>query len=210
MNARVPRQQRGEQRRDALAAAATVVLNDQGPAAFTARAVAAAAGLPLAAVSYYFPRLDDLLAAATDAVLQSWLAHGEEVAAATIRRGPGAAADAIADALLPPGPPAAVLHRYDHLVAAARSPVTASALAELRPALLALVERILSDTHAASSLSPDALLALVDGAAVGALAEGYPDPRQRVRTVVREALRDNDRPGAQPSQSSNDSPDNLS
>ena len=190
-------------------AAATAVLNDQGPAAFTARAVASAAGLPLAAVSYYFPRLDDLLAPATDAVLQSWLAHGEQTAAARIGRGTGAAAEAITDALLPPGPPTAVLHRYDHLVAAARSPVTASALAQLRPALLALVGRILTNTHTTSSLSPDALLALIDGAAVGALAEGDPDPRLRIRNVVREALRDN-RPRTQPSQSSNDRPDRRS
>lgn len=209
MSGRVPRQRRGQERRDALTAAATSVLDDHGPGAFTARAVAAAAGLPLAAVSYYFPRLDDLLAAATDAVLRGWIAHGEACAAAVTETGRAAAADAVTAALLPPGDPNAVLHRYDHLLAAARSPIAATALASLRPALQELVERILTKTRTTSALSPDALVALVDGAAVGALAEGDPDPRQRVKSVVLQALQEATK-ADQPSQSSNERPDSRS
>ena len=52
-----------------------------GPAAFSARSVAAQAQLPLAAVSYYFPGLDDLLGAAVAVVLRQWIDHGSAVVA---------------------------------------------------------------------------------------------------------------------------------
>lgn len=224
MAVRVPRQQRAQERRDALLAAAVTVLDEHGPGAFTARAVAAAADLPLAAVSYYFPTLDDLQAAATEAVLLGWIEHGEAIAAAVAAATPAidsgtstatadevdSAAEAITAALLPPGPPAAVLHRYDHLLAAARSPVGAAALASLRPALEDLVARILTGTRTASVLTPDAIVALIDGAAVGALAEGVPDPRARVKRLVRQALRPAGQATSQPSQSSNERPDSRS
>ncbi|MEO3930417.1 TetR family transcriptional regulator [Micromonosporaceae bacterium B7E4] len=60
------RPQRGrdpEARRAALAAAAIEVIAELGIARTTHRAVAARAGLPLGATTYYFPTLDDLVAA---------------------------------------------------------------------------------------------------------------------------------------------------
>lgn len=61
------RRQRGDASRRALLDAATRVIVDDGVGALTYRAVAQAAGVPLARVSYHFPRIDDLLvAAATD------------------------------------------------------------------------------------------------------------------------------------------------
>ncbi|MGX7673553.1 TetR/AcrR family transcriptional regulator [Plantactinospora sp. DSM 117369] len=76
------RPQRGrdpEARRAALAAAAIEVIAELGIARTTHRAVAARAGLPLGATTYYFPTLDDLVAAglalATEALradLRSW------------------------------------------------------------------------------------------------------------------------------------------
>ena len=69
MTVRVPRQDRGERRRTALVAAAVIVVGEHGPAAFSARAVATQAKLPLGAVSYYFPVLDELLGEALAAVL---------------------------------------------------------------------------------------------------------------------------------------------
>ena len=83
MAVRVPRQDRGELRRKALVEAAVAVVGEHGPAAFSARAVAVQAKLPLGAVSYYFPVLDHLLGEALAAVLTGWLAHGESVATAT-------------------------------------------------------------------------------------------------------------------------------
>ena len=112
-------------------------------------------------------------------------------------------------AILPPGPATAIAHRYQYLLAAADNPVTAAALARLRDSLEQLVKEILRATAVQSTLSADALVALVDGAAVGAIAEGRPDPADRVRSTVTEALRNSDQPlpGRQPIQSSNDRPE---
>jgi AcrR family transcriptional regulator len=174
-----------------VAAAAEVVAR-HGTAGFSARAVAAAGGLPLAAVSYYFPRLDDLLSAAVDIVLRGWIEHGHTVAAdaaASGRKGIDAAATVIARALLPPGPPSVIAHRYRHLLAGAAHPDTAAALAALRSTLEALVCDILATTGVKSPLSSDVIVALVDGAAVGAIAEGRPDPAGVVQSTLRAALR---------------------
>ena len=191
MTARVPRQQRGEERRNALVAAAAEVVGEHGPAGFSARAVAAAGDLPLAAVSYYFPLLDELLQAAVAIVVQGWIDHGDAVAAraaASGERGIDAAATAITRALLPPGPPTAIAHRYEHLLAAARDPGTAAAMAGLRGCLEVLVAGILGTAAVASRLSPTAIIALVDGAAVGAIAEARADPAGLVRSTLRAAL----------------------
>jgi len=188
MAVRVPRQDRGQLRRAALVAAAVEVVGADGPAAFSARAVATRAKLPLGAVSYYFPALDDLLGEALAAVIAGWLAHGESVAAATKGAGIIGAATAITAAVLPSGGPDAVRNRYEHLLAAGRNPVAAAALAALRPELEALIARILLSAGVDSHLTPDALLALVDGATLGAIAEGAVDPVDRVRTTVAQAL----------------------
>lgn len=180
-------------------AAAAGVVDRHGPAGFSARAVAIASGLPLAAVSYYFPRLDDLLSAAVDIVLRSWTEHGHTVAAdaaASGRKGIDAAATTIARALLPPGPPPVIAHRYQHLLAGAARPDTAAALAALRSTLEALVRDILTTTAVNSALSSDVIVALVDGAAVGAIAEGRPDPAAVVQSTLRAALRAANQEGA--------------
>lgn len=61
------RRQRGDASRRALLAAASQVIVADGVDALTHRAVAEGAGVPLARVSYHYPKIDDLLfAAATD------------------------------------------------------------------------------------------------------------------------------------------------
>ena len=60
---RVQRARDPEARRRDLAAAALEVIAESGIARTTHRAVAARAGLPLGATTYYFPTLDDLIAA---------------------------------------------------------------------------------------------------------------------------------------------------
>lgn len=209
MAVRVPRQQRAEDRRNALIKAAALVVHEHGPAGFSARAVATAGGLPLASVSYYFPRLDDLLAAAVDIVISDWLTHGENAARharATGRHGIGAAATTIVSAILPPGPPSAIAHRYQHLLAAATNPATAAAMATLRGSLELLVTDILETTAVHATVSANAIISLVDGAAVGAIAEGRPDPAERVRSTVSEVLQDE----GQSIQSSNARPETRS
>jgi AcrR family transcriptional regulator len=58
------RRRRGDRRRRALLDATLQVIGRDGLAAVTQRAVAAEADLPPSAVYYYFPTLDDLVAAA--------------------------------------------------------------------------------------------------------------------------------------------------
>ena len=192
MTARAPRQQRAEERAAALVAAAAAVISRDGPAAFSARAVAAQASLPLASVSYYYPRLDDLLAAALHVVLDGWLARAVAIADRPRRgsgRGAAAASRALAAAFLPdPATTDSVRARYEHLLAAARVPAAAAALARLRPELAAVARRILDRAAVGSSVTPDTLISVIDGAAVGAVSEGIPDPADAVRRQVHELL----------------------
>lgn len=53
--------EKGRRRREALLDAVVAVLEREGPAAVTHRAVAADAGVPVSAATYYFSSIDDLL-----------------------------------------------------------------------------------------------------------------------------------------------------
>lgn len=65
---------KGEARRNALQDAVIRVLENGGPGAVTHRAVAAEAGVPLAAATYYFASIDDLLVSALLRVTQQQVA----------------------------------------------------------------------------------------------------------------------------------------
>lgn len=200
--ARTPRQQRGQNRREALCAAATRLAAQQGPAACTARAIATEAGLPLAAVSYYFPDLSVVVGEAVRRVGDRWRAHARDTAdraAASTPIDRTARATAIAAAILPPGEPdgppgdahspvrlpgrAAVITRYRHLVAAADNAAATAEMADLRSDLVTALRPLLPDRATA-----DLLVTVVDGAALGAVAEGDPDPARRVVAAVEAAL----------------------
>jgi AcrR family transcriptional regulator len=66
------RRQRGDASRRAILDAASRVIVDDGVGAITHRAVAVAAGVSLARVSYHFPTIDDLLVAATTEYLDAF------------------------------------------------------------------------------------------------------------------------------------------
>ncbi len=76
------RSDRGERRRDALLDAAAALLKQEGFAAVSHRAVATRAGLPLAATTYYFRNLDDLVEGATRRLAEDTVAPGRELVAA--------------------------------------------------------------------------------------------------------------------------------
>lgn len=65
---------KGESRRVALLDAVIRVLEAGGPAAVTHRAVAAEAGVPLSAATYYFASIDDLLVSALTRVTEQQVA----------------------------------------------------------------------------------------------------------------------------------------
>lgn len=80
------RRQRGDASRRAILDAATRVIVDDGVGAITHRAVAEVAGVPLARVSYHFPKVDDLLVAATTQYLE---AFDERLLASAVAAGAG-------------------------------------------------------------------------------------------------------------------------
>jgi len=74
---------KGAARRDALLEAVIRLLESDGPSAVTHRAVAREAGVPLAAATYYFASIDDLLVSAMKRAVEqqsdmfAGLAHGD-------------------------------------------------------------------------------------------------------------------------------------
>ena len=182
---------RGAARREAIVAAAAALVADGGPDAVSHRAVARAAGVPLAATTYYFAGLDDLLAAAVERVAGAEL----DAAAALVdglaprHRSPGATADVLVDVLLGRDrrDDAALLAFYERFLAAGRYPAVRPALREARAGIDAqLTEALRRCGH------PDAdvgtLVALADGTVLSALVEGDGRARERARDAVAAAL----------------------
>ncbi len=121
------RQARGVARRDAIVRAAADLILQDGPAAVTHRAVATRADVPLAATTYYFTGLDDLMGAAGEFIVTGWAEHAHGAAERAARGGDRAREDArvLVDAVLPPGGESELRGFYEHLVAPAatrRSP----------------------------------------------------------------------------------------
>ncbi|WP_435738691.1 TetR family transcriptional regulator [Cellulosimicrobium sp. PMB13] len=183
------RQARGTARRDAIVRAAADLILREGPAAVTHRAVAARAQVPLAATTYYFTGLDDLIGAAGRVIVEGWADHARDAAARAVRRtasgrlAGSAGADAVVDAVLPPGGEAEVRGFYEHLVGAGRYPALAHAYAEGRHQLDAAVAHLLT-LLGVHGVNPALLVAVVDGAAVSALSEGRDVRGLAVRLVV--------------------------
>ncbi len=190
------RQQRGRDRRQEIIQAGARLLAAAGPGNFSARRVAAEAGVPLAAVTYYFESLDELLGLATARVVAGWLDHGTRVAQSFINGDIPDSATALILALLP-GSAAmpvtqwrlATLARYELLLSAGRSPVVSAALAAVRPALNELVTTIAKHSATPITLSAATILAVIDGAAVGAISENVPDPVAFMIDTLGAALR---------------------
>ncbi|MCW6005188.1 TetR family transcriptional regulator [Micromonospora sp. CPCC 205371] len=163
MTGRRPQRPRDpEARRAALAAAVVEVVAEVGIGRTTHRAVAARAGLPLGATTYYFPTLDDLVAAglthATEALrteLDAWSARLRTAA------DPAAALAGMVAEYLADRRRARV--EYELYVAAARDP----ALRPLAEAWLRGLCDVLAP-HAGEAARDVA--ALVDGAVLQSLA----------------------------------------
>ncbi|GID73864.1 hypothetical protein Ade02nite_25050 [Paractinoplanes deccanensis] len=162
---RVQRARDPEARRRALAAAALEVIAEAGIGRTTHRAVAARAGLPLGATTYYFPTLDDLIAAGLRKAAAD-LHDDLELWAARLRDTPdvpAALADLIAEYLADRRRAQIECELY---VAAGRD-------AALRPLALAWVDglRNLLTPHLGETAARD-LIALIDGVMLQALITG--------------------------------------
>ena len=184
---------KGERRRQELVTAAAELLRSGGFEAIRHRAVAERAGLPLAATTYYFDSLDDLVTAAVERTSRDELAEGRRQLDQLTTVPDAGPAELVLDLLLGPesrdGGLHAVLLRYERLVGAGRRPFLAPLMRELRGELDALLTEIL--VRLGRPQDPMALrdlVSLVDGAVISALIEADPDPRAAAREVLLRTL----------------------
>lgn len=168
---------RGARRRDALVSAAADLLLESGPTALTARAVAARAGAPLAATTYYFADQGQLARSAAERVAQDHL----QVAAEAVRAvdadasAAGVAEQVLAIALGPhTRERASVLAMYDRTLAVAAHASLAAAFADLDERLCAAVGEML-ERCCRTTEHARALLACADGLLVSQLLRNHED-----------------------------------
>jgi DNA-binding transcriptional regulator YbjK len=188
---------KGERRRQALAAAASELLDSGGFDAVRHRAVADRAGLPLASTTYYFGSLDELLVAAVE--------HGAAVELEAVRariddvtrrrRGADAAAELVLDLLVGQGEAEAdrekLVARYERFVSSARRPAMGPLQRRLRVQLDELLHEVLARCgRTITERRLRQMVAVVDGAVVSALIEGRSDPRTVAREMLLEVLDD--------------------
>lgn len=187
---------KGVRRRQALASAAADLLVEGGFDAVRHRSVATRAGLPLASTTYYFECLGDLVAAAADVVgareidaMRAWI---DELG--TCPRTLESTVDLVVDLLIGTHGKAhegqeRLIARYERYIASARHPELREVQLRLRTeidGLLADVLRRSGRTVREGQLRR--LVAVVDGAVVGALGEVDPDPRHMARSMLLDVI----------------------
>ncbi len=179
----VARRARGALRRAALVEAAAAIIREEGPAAVTHRAVARRVGCSLSATTYYFSGLDELLAEAGKINIRMWAQRAERVADdVELLPPPTTRAGIITVILRACLPPTDTLeNHYLQLLEAATTAPVAAAYASGRGHLDDALARVL--TRCGIDVSPQLVVAVVDGAAVSALSEG-----RDVRATARELL----------------------
>lgn len=171
---------RGELRRNALVLAAGRVVLRSGLAGVSHRSVAAEAGLPLAATTYYFTSLEDLLQAALQHLAEEWL----QAARQRLARLPDRIEErdevvaTVLDlvAMGPVGPVtsrASTLAAYERYVEAARHPALQPAVRDHDDLLDGLVADVLARADLPAGVAwARTVVATADGALIRCLAEG--------------------------------------
>jgi DNA-binding transcriptional regulator YbjK len=187
---------KGERRRQALVAAAAELLLEGGFDAIRHRSVATRAELPLASTTYYFESLDDLIARAVEftGVAELELMRERVSVVSHRRRGAEATVDLIVDLLV--GPDGAdvnsreqLIVRYERFVASARHPELREVQLKMRAQLDDLLADLLRRSgRAVRQEQLRRLVAVVDGAVVGALSEVDPDPRRIAKGALIEVI----------------------
>lgn len=147
------RRAKGDRRRRALLDATVRVVDRDGLAAVTQRAVATEAGVASSAVLYYFPTVDDLLVAALVEVNDRWVA-----ALDALPFEPAAALDELAALVAGSAGPGCGLAEYELYLLAARRPALRPELDRWWQALDALAARLAPDRPAVFSAGLDGLL----------------------------------------------------
>jgi DNA-binding transcriptional regulator YbjK len=188
---------KGVRRKYALVSAAAELLCEGGFDAVRHRAVARRAGLPLAATTYYFSSLDDLIVKAVEHVgaLEAQQLRERLAGLSRRRRGAEATVDVLVDLLVGDDPCVGdnpetqvseqLISRYERYIACARQPalreVQRRILQQRTDAVVKVVE--LCGRSVRAELVP-ALVCAVDGAVVAALVDDSDGPRSAARATL--------------------------
>jgi TetR/AcrR family transcriptional regulator, regulator of biofilm formation and stress response len=183
------RQPRGTRRREAILRAALRVIGERGVGATTHRAIAEAAGVPVATTTYYFASLDELLEQALRLFVAEEVARLGELTQALAAAGPVAperAAAVFADEIagFVPHDPEQVA-QLELYVEACRRPGLRAAATECLDAYVGVADAAM---RAAGAREPGeaarAAVALVDGMGLVAVARGGARPADEVRRAL--------------------------
>lgn len=167
---------RGRERRRKLIAAAGELLREHGFTGVSHRAVARLAEVSLAATTYYFDSLEELLGEAVRYLAERWLSAARAALADLPGELPGPAqlAAALRRVATPEGGDA-VITMYERYLEAARHPHLRAMIADYDAKLDAMLVEVLRRGGVESSAATARLvLAVIDGAMLRALAEGRP------------------------------------
>ncbi len=185
---KMPKALRAQITRSSLVLSAAALLREEGPDMVTNRRVAAWAGTSPSAVSYFFESSAHLRAEAGADIILLWIQRAERAAELAeslsheeCRR---RCIALLIRACLPESSTAPATH-YAQLVEAGKSAIVTSAYRRGRRTLDTAVKRILD--HAEIDYSPRLVYALIDGAALEAISEGY-NVYDGVAAVLSEAL----------------------
>lgn len=164
---------RGEDRRQAIIDAAAAIIRESGPSAVSHRSVAKRAGCSLSATTYYFDGLEDLLHQAGLVNIGLWASRAERVAdrVEAFKGVPDLSQRVrfILQATLPAH--GGYFGHYLQLISASQAAPVKQAYRQGRQRLNVALRRVLRQLN--SPLEPEMVIAVVDGAAVTALSEGW-------------------------------------
>lgn len=163
---------KGAQRRATLVEISRQILVAEGAERLTHRNVASRANVAPGLVSYYFPTTDDLRRAAVEALAAADLARMESVLASVEARRRSALTTArIITRVLVPAEHHELVAWYERYVSGSREPLLAGYARQVNAAARAHIATVL---HRCGwpEVPAELALAVVDGAVVGALAEG--------------------------------------
>ncbi|VDR39165.1 putative DNA-binding transcriptional regulator [Tsukamurella paurometabola] len=181
---------KGERRRAALVAAAGELLVEGGFESVRHRAVAHRAHIPLAATTYYFESLGDLLsnAVAYAGELDVAAVRGRAEAVSRRRRGDSALAKLLATVFFACDTEAergALVSRYERMVLCARDPELTRLQAQVRRVVAELhVEVLTRSGRRATGPDVERLMAIEDGAVLAALTTHGADVPRAVRDAL--------------------------
>lgn len=174
--------------RSSLVIAAASILRAEGPSAVTYRHVAEQAKAASSSVGYYFDSIDELLREAGEFNMRLWAQRAEKAAADAEAMTPEEAYKNLVDLLVAACLPEDLVNpaaHYKQLMTASQSDVVVDAYRRGRARLDAAIERIFA--RAGVVANPRLIVAIVDGAAVAGISEGYP-VAETARRLLSEAI----------------------